>query len=104
MKSDRTIACIALTLGIVELLLALVSWLLGATTDSNTIRSMLSSEGIRWMFGHFAEMLSSRYLVWLVLLSIASGPLWDCGIFRVFHLKRTCIKWICNDPMAKEDG
>ncbi len=91
MKSDRTIACIALTLGIVELLLALVSWLLGATTDSNTIRSMLSSEGIRWMFGHFAEMLSSRYLVWLVLLSIASGPLWDCGIFRVFHLKRSLL-------------
>lgn len=87
-NSNQWWARLALGLGVAEVLLALCSWVLGATTDSSSLHSMLSSEGIRWMFGHFAEMLSSRYLVWLLLLAIASGPLMDCGILRIFHFKR----------------
>lgn len=55
-----------------ELTLVLTSWILSATMMEG-VRSLLSSEGIRWYFGSFTEMVASPLLVWLLLLLSALG-------------------------------
>lgn len=68
-------------LTVAELLLVLFSWLLSATMTEG-VRSMLSGEGVRWFFGSFVSVLSSQWLVWLLLLSMAYGCLWQSGLLR----------------------
>lgn len=69
-------------LAIAEVLLVLVSWLLSATMTDG-VRSLLSSEGVRWFFGSFATMLATPLLVWLVLLSMAFGCMQGSGLASV---------------------
>lgn len=64
---------------VAESLLVLVSWVLSATL-TGSVRSLLSSEGIRWFLGSFVSMLSRPELVWLLLLSMACGSLWRSGL------------------------
>ena len=74
----RLLAYLVLALALAEVVLVLASWLLSATMAGN-VRSLLSSEGVRWFFGGFTAMLASPWLVWLVLLAIAGGCLWQSG-------------------------
>ena len=63
-----------------QLLLMLVSWLLAAAIPTSGVRSLLSSEGLRWFLGHFADMLGTPLLLWLLLLMMSYGSLKSCGI------------------------
>ena len=82
MKTGRIFSYMMVALVVAESLLVLVSWVLSATlTDS--VRSLLSSEGIRWFLGSFVSMLSRPGLVWLLLLSMACGSLWRSGLLTV---------------------
>lgn len=66
---------------IAEAALVLISWILSATMTGH-VRSLLSGEGIRWLFGSFTELMGSPVLVWLVLLLIAAGSMRSSGILR----------------------
>ena len=44
------------------------------------VRSLLSSEGIRWFFGAFADNVASPWLVSLLLILIALGTLQQTGV------------------------
>ena len=72
---------IGLTIGLVlaQILLVLLSWLLSAMMVDG-VRSLLSSEGIRWFFGNFASILATPLLVWLLLLAMAGGVFWHSGL------------------------
>ena len=78
---------IAFSLVVAELLLVILSWLLSATRLEG-VRSLLSSEGVRWFFGSFTEMGASPLLVWLLLGLCAWGCLQRSGLltFSPFHL------------------
>ena len=78
---------IAFSLVMAELLLVILSWLLSATRLEG-VRSLLSSEGVRWFFGSFTEMVASPLLVWLLLGLCAWGCLQRSGLltFSPFHL------------------
>ena len=78
----RAYKYIVVGLGVAEVVLILVSWLLSATMTEG-VRSLLSNEGIRWFFGHFSDFMLSPLLVWLVLLSMAGGALWRCGLLSL---------------------
>ena len=78
----RLLAHLVLALVLAEVVLVLASWLLSATLAGN-VRSLLSSEGVRWFFGGFTTMLASPWLVWLVLLAMAGGCLWQSGIVSI---------------------
>ena len=78
----RLLAYIVLALALAEVVLVLASWLLSATMAGN-VRSLLSSEGVRWFFGGFTAMLASPWLAWLVLLAMAGGCLWQSGIVSI---------------------
>jgi aminobenzoyl-glutamate transport protein len=79
----RLIAHLALALIFAEMALMLVSWLLSASMTEG-VRSLLSSEGIRWFIGQYVNMLASPLLVWLLLLSCAWGCLSKCGLSERF--------------------
>lgn len=72
----------ALVLALVALVM--LSWLLSATQGEG-VRSLLSSEGIRFFFGGFTDMLLTPVLVWLLLLSMAWGCLRQSGLLQFFR-------------------
>ena len=78
----RYLPHIALTLAI------LVSWLYSAAYPVSGVRSLLTSEGLRWFMGHYADMLAKPLLVWLLLLSMAYGCLTKSRLLRFGHTYR----------------
>lgn len=68
-----------------EILLVLISWLLSAT-QTDGVRSLLSSEGIRWGLGQFSSMMLKPQLIWLLLIAMAGGCMWHSCIFRPSHV------------------
>ena len=76
---------IAFSLVVAELLLVILSWLLSATRMEG-VRSLLSSEGVRWFFGNFTEMVASPLLIWLLLGLCAWGCLQSSGLLSFFNL------------------
>lgn len=79
-NTTKTIAIVALSLAVAQLLLILLSWIISAAAPNAPLRSLLSSEGIRWLFGHFTQNLATPVLVWLVLGSITYGAYIDSGL------------------------
>jgi aminobenzoyl-glutamate transport protein len=73
---------IAFSLLAAQLLLMLVSWLLSAAIPTSGVRSLLSSEGLRWFLGHFSDVLGTPLLLCLLLLLMAYGCLKGCGILH----------------------
>ena len=71
----KAIGGLILVLALAEVLLVFTSWLLSAMMVEG-VRSMLSSEGIRWFFGSFSTMMSTPWLFSLLLLAMAGGCLW----------------------------
>ena len=80
MKTKKFYSYLIVSLASAELLLALVSWILSSTT-ALPVRSLLSSEGIRWFLGNYSEIVYSPLLVWILLLSMLYGTIVECGIF-----------------------
>lgn len=78
---SKLLSRLALALFLAELLLFLLSWLLSAMMTEG-VRSLLSSEGIRWFVGRFADVLQTPQLVWLLLLSMAGGSVAASGLLR----------------------
>ena len=74
-RGARIVARLAVALILAQVLLVIVSWMINATMPQTMVRSLLSSEGIRWFFGQFSHVLSTPLLVWLLLGSIAYGLL-----------------------------
>lgn len=83
----RLFSRLVLLLAVIQLLLVLLSWLLSAMMVEG-VRSLLSSEGLRWFLGSFASMLATPWLVWLLLLSMAGGCLWRSGLAAKPHTYR----------------
>ena len=65
---------------VAEVVLILVSWLVTAAVPEPPMRSLISSEGIRWLFGSIADNLLSPLMVWLLLGSMATGAVQSSGL------------------------
>jgi aminobenzoyl-glutamate transport protein len=63
---------------VAESVLIIVSWLLSAMRLEG-VRSMLSSEGIRWFVGGFSDIVANPLLAWLLLALIAVGSVVQSG-------------------------
>ena len=72
---------------IAETLLVILSWLLSALRVEG-VRSLLSSEGIRWFFSSFNDLVASPVLVGLLLLLCALGCLQKSGVTFVFGRRK----------------
>ena len=80
----RWLGMAGLLLLLAELVLILLSWILSAT-GMEGVRSLLSSEGVRWFFGNFTVMVASPLLVWLLLFLIALGTFQRSGLVGVLR-------------------
>lgn len=78
----------ALLLCTLQLLLVLLSWILAAAFPELSVRSLLSSEGIRWFLGNFTDNMQTPVLVWLLVGSVAYGALRDS---KMPHALRECL-------------
>ena len=81
--SKEGLGVVGLILLLSEVLLFILSWLLSATRMEG-VRSLISSEGIRWFFGSWQTLFASPLLVWLLLCLIAWGSLRKSGLIRFF--------------------
>lgn len=79
----KLVVRLALLFLVAEVLLVFVSWLLSATMN-DSVRPMLSGEGIRWLFGHFVDIVMSPLLAWIILLGMAYGCLVKSRLLRAF--------------------
>ena len=87
MKTNVTqerLGVVSIILFIAEVLLIVLSWLLSAMRLEG-VRSLLSSEGVRWFLGSFSEMTGSPPLVWLLLLLSSFGCLHKSGVMYFRH-------------------
>lgn len=77
--SNNVLGAVCFVLLLAEVMLVILSWLLSATMMEG-VRSLLSSEGIRWFFGSFTDIMASPLLVWLVLVLSAFGGVQQSGV------------------------
>ena len=84
---NKILAYIAFVIGILQVAVVLVSWLIAAAMPELGLHSLLSAEGVRWYFGGVLENMSSTALVCLLLLSSAFGSVWKSGLLDVFVRK-----------------
>ena len=82
MKSSR----LCMVLLVAEGVLVIVSWLLSALRLEG-VRSMLSSEGIRWFVGGFSDIVASPLIAWLLLMLIACGSIQQSGVIPLLGSK-----------------
>lgn len=89
---------VACTLALAQVLLVPVSWLISTATPSADVRSLLSSEGIRWFIGSFTGNVCNPLLLWVVLLGMALGVLRGCGIIgcRTRSLRTRYALWMAG--------
>ena len=81
--SKEWLGVVGALLVLAQLVLVIVSWLLSATRLEG-VRSLLSSEGIRWFIGDFSSIIASPLLAWLLLILIALGALQKSGAVSLF--------------------
>lgn len=80
-RYESIAAYMSLVLIAAQVLLVLVSWIVSSLVPELPMRSMLSSEGIRWFFGYFTTNLSSPLLIWIILIAIALGAFSSSGLY-----------------------
>ena len=87
-KYHQRLGWLCLTVVIVETLLVILSWLLSAMRVER-VRSLLSSEGIRWFFSSFSDLVASPVLVCLLVLMCALGCLQKSRVTTIFSGKKS---------------
>lgn len=73
---------------VAQVLLVVGSWILTAAKPNIHMRSILGSDGLRWLFGTFVDNISTPMLVWMLLLGVALGLLWASGLPRALRSYR----------------
>ena len=87
-KYHQRLGWLCLVTVIAETLLVILSWLLSAMRVEG-IRSLLSSEGIRWFFSSFNDLIASPALVGLLVLMCALGCLQKSRVTTIFSGKKS---------------
>lgn len=73
MPMKNKLGYLVLVLLIAQMTLILLSWLITAAFPELPMRSMLSSEGIRWFFGSFVSNQLSPLLIYFIMSVMAAG-------------------------------
>ena len=87
-KYHQRLGWLCLVTVIAETLLVILSWLLSAMRVEG-VRSLLSSEGIRWFFSSFSDLIASPVLVCLLVLMCALGCLQKSRVTTIFSGKKS---------------
>lgn len=80
---QRYFAYTLLFLLIAQPVVIVLSWMFNAFFPQVGIRSLITSWGMRWYFGHFVDNVRIPFMVWMILLSMAFGAYHDSGLHHV---------------------
>lgn len=83
-RYKRVIGFVATMLVLAQGVLAFLSWVITSVFAETNMHSLLSSDGIRWMFGHFISNLTSPVIVWILLQAMAFGAVYKSGLPLLF--------------------
>lgn len=89
-KQNRWILLLSVFLAVGQVAVVMLSWLIASLWPQVGVRSLLSSEGIRWFFGNFTENIACAPVVWLLLLSIGWGAFVRSGLRRSVGRTLSC--------------
>ena len=87
-KYHQRLGWLCLVTVIAETLLVILSWLLSAMRVEG-VRSLLSSEGIRWFFSSFNDLIAVALELWLLVLMCALGCLQKSRVTTIFGGKKS---------------
>ena len=83
MRTKKIFGALVVVLLAAWLLLILVSWLIAAAMPQSAVHSLLSNEGLRWLFGSLMQNLTTPVLPALLLLSMGWGCLDASGLLQL---------------------
>ena len=87
-NNSRLLPLIAIILLAMQAVLVLASWIINVIYPSANMRSLLSSEGIRWFIGSFSDILLTPLLSWMLLIAIAAGSISHSGLAKALCDRR----------------
>lgn len=87
MRMKSKLGWTVLVLVTAQLALILLSWLITAAFPELPIRSLLSSEGVRWFFGSFTANQLTPLLAWLITAVMAVGACVRSRLWAAFCTK-----------------
>lgn len=103
MTLRKVVDYLVVALAAAQLLLILVSWFVTAAWPDVPMRSLLSSEGIRWLFGSFAQNLLTPLLAWLLLGSVAYGTVVSSGLVElrrpITYRQRSALRFVAVEAL-----
>ncbi len=79
-NKPRYFAYALLVLLIAQPIVVVLSWMFNAFFPQVGVRSLITSWGLRWYFGHFVDNVRIPFFVWMVLLSMALGAYRSSGL------------------------
>lgn len=88
MKNRTFISLATVVLLEAELFIIVASWICSVLFPDSGIVSMISSEGVRWIVGSYANMLSTPYLIYIILIGMTVGIVQRSGLLDVIRNKR----------------
>ena len=89
-KQNRWILLLSVFLAVGQVTVVMLSWLIASLWPQVGVRSLLSSEGIRWFFGNFMVNIACAPVVWLLLLSIGWGAFVRSGLWSSLSRAVSC--------------
>lgn len=87
MRMKSKLGWTVLVLVTAQLALILLSWLITAAFPELPIRSLLSSEGVRWFFGSFTANQLTPLLAWFITAVMAVGACVRSRLWSAFYTK-----------------
>lgn len=87
MRMKSKLGWTVLVLVTAQLALILLSWLITAAFPELPIRSLLSSEGVRWFFGSFTANQLTPLLAWFITAVMAVGACVRSRLWAAFYTK-----------------
>lgn len=87
-KTRRIALVVCMSLLIANLLVVLLSWIISAMGNAD-IRSLISSEGLRWFLGNYSDIIAKPILAWLLLLAIAYSSFRQSGLSKAIGKRLT---------------
>lgn len=87
MRMKSKLGWTVLVLVTAQLALILLSWLITAAFPELPIRSLLSSEGVRWFFGSFTANQLTPLLAWFITTAMAMGACVRSRLWAAFCTK-----------------
>ncbi len=87
MRMKSKLGWTVLVLVTAQLALILLSWLITAAFPELPIRSLLSSEGVRWFFGSFTANQLTPLLAWFITAAMAVGACVRSRLWAAFCTK-----------------